>query len=129
MVSQLTFLKAKNPTLSVRSFSLLILIVAFLYTIVNGQPEPAQMVQIKAPDGTVRLLKPTADDDEDGIENALEVNGYTYSPIDGLQTWDGDSSKTYYITDPLRWSTDGDPYSDYTEVTGVNMHPAVTWHT
>ena len=127
MVSQLTFLKAKNPTLSVRSFSLLILIVTFLYTIVNGQPEPAQMVQMKALDGTVRLLKPTADDDEDGIENALEVNGYIYSSIDGLQPWDGDSCKTYYITDPLKWSTDGDPYSDYTEVTGVNMHPAVTW--
>ena len=85
------------------------------------------MIELKAPDGTVKLLKATADDDEDGIENSLEVNGYTYTPTDGLQPWDGDTTKTYYITDPLRWSTDGDPYSDYTEVTGVNMHPAVTW--
>jgi hypothetical protein len=109
--------------------SLAISLIAVL--IVQAQtvqkPVPEDMVQLVAPDGTTRLLKATADDDEDGIENALEVNGYTYSPIDGLQAWDGDSTKNYYITDPLRWSTDGDPYSDYTEVTGVNMHPAVTW--
>ncbi|MEJ2054358.1 MAG: hypothetical protein P8X42_10590, partial [Calditrichaceae bacterium] len=127
MISRLTFFRTKKAALSVRIFLQPALVFLLLCAIVNGQPKPAQMVQMKAPDGTVRLLKPTADDDEDGIENSLEVNGYTYDPIDGLQPWDGDSTKNYYITDPLRWSTDGDPYSDYTEVTGVNMHPAVTW--
>ena len=44
-----------------------------------------------------------------------------------MQQWDGDSTKKYYITDPLRWSTDGDPYSDYMEVTGVNMPAGVQY--
>ncbi|MEJ2545326.1 MAG: hypothetical protein P8Y99_14755 [Calditrichaceae bacterium] len=127
MESRLIFFKGKRITSFVRSFSLFVLIFVLSATVVNAQPKPSQMVQMPAPDGTIRLLKATADDDEDGIDNALEVNGYTYSPIDGLQAWDGDTTKNYYITDPLRWSTDGDPYSDYTEVTGVNMHPAVTW--
>ena len=80
---------------------------------------------LKAADGREIRLAAQTDDDEDGIENALEINGFTYSPTDGLQPWDGDESKTYFKTDPLRWSTDGDPYSDFMEVSGVNMPAGV----
>ena len=59
------------------------------------------------PNGQSLQLIANADDDGDGIDNALELNGYTYDPIGGLQPWSGDSTVTYYITDPRRWSTDG----------------------
>ena len=78
------------------------------------------------PNGQSLQLIANADDDGDGIDNALELNGYTYDPIGGLQPWSGDSTVTYYITDPRRWSTDGDPYSDFMEVSGVNMPGGVS---
>ncbi len=84
-----------------------------------------QTIILTAADGREIHLQAGADDDEDGIENSLELNGYTYSPTQGLQAWDGDSSKTYFKTDPLRWSSDGDPYSDFMEVSGVNMPAGV----
>ncbi|MCL4705105.1 T9SS type A sorting domain-containing protein [bacterium] len=84
-----------------------------------------QVISLIAADGRTIQLSAAADDDEDGIENLLEVNGFTYSPGAGLQPWDGDTTKTYYKTDPLRWSTDGDPYSDFMEVSGVNMPAGV----
>lgn len=83
------------------------------------------IIELKSADGRVIRLLANADDDEDGIENALEIDGFTYSPEQGLQPWDSDSSKTYYRTDPLRWSSDGDPYSDFMEVSGVNMPAGV----
>ncbi len=88
---------------------------------VNG----GAIIVITAADGREIRLVANADDDEDGIENSLELNGFTYSPTEGLQPWDGDSSKTYFRTDPLRWSSDGDPYSDFMEVSGVNMPAGV----
>ncbi len=97
-----------------------------ILTAQNLQNQGIATVQLKAPDGSITSLAATADDDGDGIDNALELNGFTYSIVDGLQEWDGDSTKTYYITDPLRWSTDGDPYSDYMEVTGINMPAAIS---
>ena len=75
--------------------------------------------------GEVVQLAVDADDDGDGIDNALEVNGFTYDPINRLQLWNGDLSVKYFKTDPLRWSTDGDPYSDYMEATRINMPAAV----
>lgn len=84
-----------------------------------------KVLYLNGPNGTT-VLKVGADDDGDSIANELEVNGFTYSITDGLQAWDGDSSKTWFKTDPLRWSTDGDPYSDYMEVTGINMPAAIS---
>lgn len=85
-----------------------------------------KMIELIAKNGDIISLSPLADDDEDGIDNLLEINGFTYNPADGLQPWNGDSSVVYYRTDPLRWSTDGDPYSDYMEVSGVNMPAGVS---
>lgn len=107
-------------------FVILYLIIPILLFAKNNLNFKEDIV-LQGRNGQLKVLKATADDDKDGIDNALEVNGYMYSPIDGLQAWDGDTTKNYFITDPRRWSTDGDPYSDYTEVTGINMHPAVTW--
>ena len=67
----------------------------------------------------------TGDVDGDGISNELEVNGFTYNVLNGIMPWNGDPNVKHYITDPLRWSTDGDPYSDYMEVTGANMPAGV----
>lgn len=64
------------------------------------------------------------DDDKDGISNRLEISGYTYSPGRGLQAWQG-GEEPHFKTDPRRWSTDGDPYSDYMEATGINMPAGV----
>ena len=77
------------------------------------------------PDGKVSRIKSPGDLDEDGIADTLEVNGFTFSVNNGLQPWNGNENETYYRTDPLRWSTDGDPYSDFMEVTGVNMPAGV----
>jgi hypothetical protein len=79
------------------------------------------------PNGEVATFASEGDLDEDGIADTLEVNGFIFSVTAGLQPWDGDESKRHFITDPLRWSTDGDPYSDYTEATGVNMHGGVPY--
>lgn len=79
------------------------------------------VIELLSTGGQKVTILANADDDEDGISNILEVDGFTYSPTQGLQPWDGDPNKRHFKTDPLRWSTDGDPYSDYMEVSGVNM--------
>ncbi|MFB3785539.1 MAG: LamG-like jellyroll fold domain-containing protein [bacterium] len=83
------------------------------------------MIELISAEGRIVPLQANADDDEDGILNSLEADGFTYSPSQGLQPWDGDPHERYFKTDPLRWSSDGDPYSDYMEVTGVNMPAGV----
>jgi hypothetical protein len=71
---------------------------------------------------------PTPTDlDGDLIPNDYELNGFyvEYDPSDNqayFVKWDGkDLSKNYYKTDPLKWSTDGDPWSDYEEATKINL--------
>lgn len=126
------------PFYNVSFFKPVLIVHIFIVTLIiilsgvaqNAAPQssnPNDMVQLIASDGSIRLLKATADDDGDGIDNALEINGFTYSALDGLQPWDGDTTKTYYITDPLRWSTDGDPYSDFMEVSGINMPASISY--
>jgi hypothetical protein len=83
------------------------------------------------PDGKMRTLLALADADDDGITNEMELDGFYYCRREGVmhlatQSCDGVLPDVTYKTDPDRWSTDGDPYSDFTEVSGVNMHPAVT---
>lgn len=84
-----------------------------------------KQIELIARDGSTILLSPNGDEDDDEISDSLEIFGYTYSILDGIQPWNGDSSVVYYKTDPLRWSTDGDPYSDLMEVTGANMPAGV----
>lgn len=66
------------------------------------------------------------DSDGDGIANDLEVNGYTYGYISGTYSpWDGDISRKYFKSDPRYASTDGDPYSDSMEASGLKMDRSV----
>lgn len=106
-----------------RQQSLLVLCLAGFLT---AQPASVATIEMRAADGSVQLLVADTDDDGDGISNALELGGFTYSVLNGLQPWNGDSSVNYYITDPTQWSTDGDPYSDFMEVSGINMPAAVS---
>ena len=79
-------------------------------------------IDFTKPDGTTIQLLAGADTDGDGIENGLEIDGFVFDLASGeIIAWDGDESKKHYFTDPLRASTDGDPYSDLMEVTGANM--------
>ncbi len=110
-------------------------IMMFVVLLIGGQAFAGQpgvlnvpeenAIYLTAADGRTMRLAADADDDGDGISNSLEINGFTYTPSDGLQPWNGDTTITYYKTDPLRWSSDGDPYSDYMEVSGVNMPAGV----
>ncbi|MFN2374545.1 MAG: binary toxin-like calcium binding domain-containing protein, partial [Cyclonatronaceae bacterium] len=77
-------------------------------------------------DGTGISLQSDVDSDSDGIPNWLEIEGYTFSPGTGaLETCTDEELSACFRTDPLRWSTDGDPYSDFMEATGVNMPAGV----
>ncbi|TVQ15031.1 MAG: hypothetical protein EA364_03165, partial [Balneolaceae bacterium] len=77
-------------------------------------------------DGTQISLQSDVDSDGDGIPNWLEIGGYSFNPGTGqLETCTDESLTTCFRTDPLRWSTDGDPYSDFMEATGVNMPAGV----
>ncbi len=114
--------------------SLLFLLALFLFAgselifsqNANRSQNKGGFVYLTAPNGTEKALSDTGDVDGDGISNELEVNGYTFSALGGLKPWNGDPNVKHYITDPLRWSTDGDPYSDYMEVTGINMPASIS---
>jgi hypothetical protein len=86
--------------------------------------------------GTARMVVPPynagaqptpADPDGDLVPSDYELAGFyiEYDPTDGqlyFVKWDGqDYSKAYYKTDPLKWSTDADPWSDYEEATKINL--------
>ncbi len=61
------------------------------------------------------------DSDLDSIYNYLELYGYVYN-FPFIEPWDGDITVRYFKTDPLKVSTDRDPYSDYDEaINGPGM--------
>jgi len=79
-------------------------------------------VRVSSPDD------PPIDNDLDGdyIPSTFELYGFTYEidPLTGedwFVRWDGDLSKDYYKTDPTKWSSDADPWSDWEEVTKRNL--------
>ena len=87
----------------------------------SAQSLSEHTVSFRSPTGVMSVMVDSLDDDGDGISNGLEIDGYVYSSGSGLQPWNGDPNVAHFVTDPRSWSTDGDPYSDYMEVTGVNM--------
>lgn len=104
------------------AFTLLFLLTTLLATQSLLAQESPRSLSYRGADGTLVQLEAGADTDGDGIDNELELNGFVFDLTSGeIQPWDGDESKRYFITDPLRASTDGDPYSDLMEVTGANM--------
>jgi len=82
-------------------------------------------VALLTPNDEVIWLDAGADDDQDGVTNRLEIEGYTYSPVNGLEPCDPLTYPDCHLTDPRNWSTDYDPYSDYMEVTGINLPATV----
>jgi hypothetical protein len=64
--------------------------------------------------------------DGDYIPTDFELAGFYYEidPATGedwFVKWDGDTSRNYYKTDPTKWSTDADPWSDWEEATKRNL--------
>jgi photosystem II stability/assembly factor-like uncharacterized protein len=85
-------------------------------------PAQAQTIRHVTPAGEVVFLNARADTDEDGIENGLELDGYRFDERSGLMVaCDPLQDTPCFQTDPRDFSTDGDPYSDFMEVSGVNM--------
>jgi photosystem II stability/assembly factor-like uncharacterized protein len=83
-----------------------------------------------APTGTVTIIDQLGqtieiaseeDLDGDGVPNWLEIAGYYYDAIEGLQPCDPSSDNPCFVTDYTQWSTDGDPFSDFHEVSKANM--------
>ncbi|MEZ5339183.1 MAG: binary toxin-like calcium binding domain-containing protein [bacterium] len=74
--------------------------------------------------------QPENDLDDDWIPSDFELEGFYYEldPATGedwFVKWDGDISKPYAKTDPTKWSTDGDPWSDWEESTKINLDQRV----
>ncbi len=88
---------------------------------VHAQNAPTEYVQYRSATGETRMLVATDDADGDGIDNALEVNGFTYDVLTGFAPCPSTDPTVCFFTDALSWTTDQDPYSDYTEATGINM--------
>ncbi|GAB5521106.1 MAG: hypothetical protein RhofKO_33570 [Rhodothermales bacterium] len=108
---------------SVRSILFALLILATQSANVLAQNGE---IAFRTVEGSTVYLQASADTDGDGIDNGLEINGFVFDLLSGeLREWDGNPNVTHYFTDPLRASTDGDPYSDYMEVTGANMPSSV----
>lgn len=69
-------------------------------------------------------INPSQDIDRDGIPDSWEKNGYTV--VEGIiMPYDKELHTVKYITNPNEASTDGDPYSDFVEVTGIGMDQSV----
>ncbi|MEM8485807.1 MAG: YCF48-related protein [Bacteroidota bacterium] len=75
---------------------------------------------MECPDG----FEPTVDIDGDCVDDVLERQGFWYRD-NQLQACDPVNDTGCFVTDPTAWSSDGDPYSDFQEATGVNMDNTV----
>lgn len=76
--------------------------------------------------GIVKRDYTDQDSDNDGISNELETYGYTYLGGE-IIPYDESLGTPKYVTDPNDASTDGDPYSDFAEVTGRGMDSSVLY--
>jgi len=70
------------------------------------------------------------DMDGDGIPNDFELHGFYFTFDEYLEPyfvkWDSRVyDGMYFKTDPTKWSTDGDPYSDWEEATKINLDQRV----
>ncbi len=63
-------------------------------------------------------VTPVRDLDSDCVDDDLERQGYDRN-LDACTP--GPDAPGCFVTDPTAWSSDGDPYSDFQEATGVNM--------
>lgn len=94
--------------------------------IIDGRPvpvatAPAETVTITDKSGNAVVISSEEDLDGDGVPNWLEIGGYYYNAISGLQSCDPEADNPCFVTDYTQWSTDGDPFSDFHEVSKANM--------
>ncbi|MEO0558774.1 MAG: binary toxin-like calcium binding domain-containing protein [Bacteroidota bacterium] len=75
---------------------------------------------------TAPLATAQVDSDGDGVANDLELAGFRFDINSGNPVACNPATDSpCYVTDPLAWSSDGDPYSDFQEASGVNMDASV----
>lgn len=72
------------------------------------------------------------DTSKNGIPDDWSINGYTSVIKNGMivvEKWDDKihlpMKKTKFYSSPLKWSTAGDPYSDYQKVTGIGLDNSI----
>jgi hypothetical protein len=82
---------------------------------------PTETVTVTDKYGNTIEVASEEDLDGDGVPNWLEIGGYYYNAITGLQPCDPATDNPCYVTDYTQWSTDGDPFSDFHEVSKANM--------
>ncbi|TVQ09230.1 MAG: T9SS C-terminal target domain-containing protein [Balneolaceae bacterium] len=82
---------------------------------------PTETVTVTDKYGNTIEIASEEDLDGDGVPNWLEIGGYYYNAITGLQPCDPAVDIPCYVTDYTQWSTDGDPFSDFHEVSKANM--------
>ncbi|MEL6445218.1 MAG: binary toxin-like calcium binding domain-containing protein [Bacteroidota bacterium] len=92
--------------------------LALLLALVGAPPAAAQS---SCPTG-FEIPIGLADGDGDCVPDLIEVTGYTYDASGGgALTPCTPGPADCYVTDPTTWSSDGDPYSDFQEATGINL--------
>lgn len=85
---------------------------------------PVEVADVTQNTVTNIQYNPKNDTDGDGIPDSWEKNGYAVS--EGvIMPYEASIHKVKYVTDYKRSSTDGDPYSDFQEVTGIGMDQSV----
>jgi photosystem II stability/assembly factor-like uncharacterized protein len=82
---------------------------------------PTETITITDKNGNTVVIASEEDLDGDGVPNWLEIGGYYYNAISGLQPCDPAVDNPCFVTDYTQWSTDGDPFSDFHEVSKANM--------
>jgi hypothetical protein len=82
---------------------------------------PTETITITDKNGNAVVIASEEDLDGDGVPNWLEIEGYYYNAISGLQPCDPVADNPCFVTDYTQWSTDGDPFSDFHEVSKANM--------
>ncbi|TVQ74788.1 MAG: hypothetical protein EA363_01280, partial [Balneolaceae bacterium] len=68
---------------------------------------PTEFITITDKYGNTVEIASEEDLDGDGVPNWLEIGGYYYNAITGLQPCDPAVDNPCYVTDYTQWSTDG----------------------
>lgn len=112
------------PLARLSMWSLLVASLLFVETDVFAQSVQVEgdSYVITNSSGATVLVGRDDDDDGDGVTAERELEGYRYDIATGeIVPCDPVVDTPCYQTNPLRWSTDGDPYSDFNEVSDLNM--------
>ncbi len=116
---------------------LLLCVSAVVFLAASGQPSNQSQPVVQAVDSDADGLSDVEetrlgtdprnrDTDNDGVSDMLELEGYWYNYITGkFERWILGMDQERYQTDPVRFSTDEDPYGDGMEVSEILMDMSV----